>query len=126
MSVATKVLIGRSTPRRGIRYASGSLAPVRLRCCACRMTRLSRIGALVVALTLAVVGCGGESSSEGASSRCEPLPSAAAEHLGFALSSGTRLVDPVAVRSDDFEHVYMVAARVDGQPAVWAMNQLGG
>lgn len=90
------------------------------------MTRLSRIGALVAALTLAIVGCGGDSSSEGASSRCEPLPSAAAEHLGFALSSGTRLVDPVAVRSDEFEHVYMVAARVDGQPAVWAMNQLGG
>ena len=82
------------------------------------------LGALVVAVVLFVSGCGGSSSGESsASDRCEPLPTAAAEHLGSALD-GKKLVDPVAVRSDDFEHVYFVAARVDGSPALWAMNSL--
>ena len=31
---------------------------------------------------------------------------------------------PVAVRSNDYEHVYFVAARVDGSPALCAMNRL--
>ena len=84
------------------------------------------LGALVVAVVLFVSGCGGSSSGESsASDRCEPLPTAAAEHLGGALD-GKKLVDPVVVRSDDFEHVYFVAARVDGSPALWAMNRLNG
>jgi len=39
---------------------------------------------------------------------------------------GKQLVGPVAVRSDDFKHVYFVAGLVDGEPALWAMNQLDG
>jgi hypothetical protein len=53
------------------------------------------------------------------------LPAAAVTHLGSALYKGD-LVGPVAVRSDDFEHVYFVAARVNGEPALWAMNRLDG
>lgn len=84
------------------------------------------VAALVLALALVMSGCGDSSSEEGsASDRCEPLPTAAAEHLGSALD-GKKLVGPVAVRSDDYEHVYFVAARVDGSPALWAMNRLDG
>jgi hypothetical protein len=91
------------------------------------------IGLVAMGLAFAVGGCGGESSGEsasestggGASPRCEPLPAAAAAHLGSALYTGD-LVGPVAVRSDDFEHVYFVAARVGGEPALWAMNRLDG
>ena len=82
------------------------------------------LGTLVLTLLLAVSGCGGSSSSS-ASDRCEPLPAAAVEHLGYALD-GKQLVNPVAVRSNDFEHVYFVAANVDGSPALWAMNGLDG
>jgi hypothetical protein len=91
------------------------------------------MGVVGVALIFAVSGCGGESSSESASetsgteasSRCEPLPAAAVEHLGSALHSG-KLVGPVAVRSDDRDQLYMIAARVGGEPALWAMHRLDG
>jgi hypothetical protein len=74
---------------------------------------------------LVIFSEGSETEQSPVSDRCEPLPIAAVEHLGAALD-GKRLVDPVAVRSNDFEHVYFVAARVDGSPALWAMNQLDG
>ena len=86
---------------------------------------------LVVVVALAGLGCGGgvSSSEDAASSRCEPLPVAAAKHLGGALY-GARLVDPVTVRSDDeyagWRSWNIVAARVGGQSAVWAMDRLGG
>ena len=79
---------------------------------------------LLAALTL-VAGCGGTDKSTSSSSRCEAMPAAAADFLESALY-GKQLVGPVAVRSDDFEHVYFVAGRVDGEPALWAMNQLDG
>jgi hypothetical protein len=77
------------------------------------------------ALAFIAGGCGSGSSSNEASSRCEPLPTEAADFLGSALDTGT-LDNPVDVRSNDFEHVYFVAAMVNGEPALWAMNRLDG
>ncbi len=65
------------------------------------------------------------STESTSSSRCEPMPSVAADFLESALF-GKQLVGPVVVRSDDFKHVYFVAGRVDGESALWAMNQLDG
>lgn len=92
--------------------------------------------ALAALSVLALAGCGSSNdpepntskpvtSKDAAATRCQPLPATARTHLSSALYSGT-LVGPVYVRSNDFEHVFMVAALVNGRPAVWAMNQLDG
>jgi hypothetical protein len=88
---------------------------------------------LVVAFALAAGGCGGssdeeasEAASESPSAACETLPKSAADFLESALY-GRQLVDPVMVPSEvGFGPVYMVAGRVEGQPALWAMDKLDG
>jgi hypothetical protein len=101
--------------------------------------RLTYFAAAGTALTLLVSGCGGgntEAVTETVTqttmagpppSRCKPLPSVAAKFLTSALDKGS-LVHPVVVRSHDFNSalpsIYFVAARVDGQPALWVMNEL--
>jgi hypothetical protein len=93
---------------------------------------LARVGLLVVALALAASGCGGSSdeasdtTSESPSVACETLPKPAADFLESALY-GKQLVGPVMVPSEvGFGAVYLVAGRVDGQPALWAMDKLDG
>ena len=83
---------------------------------------------LALALNLAVAGCG-SSGNGGASediSRCEDLTVEAGKLLSDTLPTGSRLVDPRAVRSHDFKSVYFVAAYVDPKPALWVMNRLDG
>jgi hypothetical protein len=86
------------------------------------------LGLFVIVLTLSVAGCGssGNGDASEAIARCESLTVEAGKLLEATLPSGSRLVDPVAVRSHDFTSVYFVAAYVDGEPALWVMNRLDG
>ena len=92
-----------------------------------KWARIGMVGLIVlfVLVAVGVLANTDNSSTNSVSSRCEPLPSQAANFLGSALDSGS-LVNPVTVRSNDFSHVYFVAAMVNGEPALWAMNRLDG
>jgi len=115
------------------------------------MTRL-RIASLALFVLVVAAACGdGDGDSESASgttgqprstttqaqepNRCVTVPSAlvAAIEEGLTVSGGGTLRNARAVKSNDFEKVYMVAADIQGagmegneQVGVWATNSLKG
>ena len=85
------------------------------------------MSSVMTVLLVAASGCGAD-SADSESHRCVPLSAAAADALRSVLKHGLELHDPVAVRSDDYldPPIYMVAAVVDGEAALWAMTSLDG
>lgn len=82
-----------------------------------------KLGAVALLVTTFVVtGCGSQPSDDDASSRCEPVPRPTAQFLNDVLSPGMTLDDPVAVRMIEGHDVYIVAAKVGGQPALWVAS----
>lgn len=82
-----------------------------------------KLGAVaLLVITFVVTGCGSQPSDDDASSRCEPVPRPTAQFLNDVLSPGMTLDDPVAVRMIEGHDVYIVAAKVGGQPALWVAS----
>lgn len=73
---------------------------------------------IVFAFAVVTVGCGSDTTDDGAS-RCESVPELVAQYLDVVLLPGMTLEDAVAVRSADGDDRYMIAANVDGEAAVW-------
>ena len=81
--------------------------------------RVDHAAAVFVVFAFVAAGCDSDTPGGDASSRCESAPKVATEFLDVVLSPGMTLGDAVAVRSTDDDSVYIIAANVGGQPAVW-------
>jgi hypothetical protein len=88
-----------------------------------------RVAAVLAAFMLAACA----SSGGGGSDRCSAASSAllSAIEQGLTVSGGGSLSGGQVVRSDDFENVYFVAARIEGEGmsdavGVWATNDQAG
>lgn len=105
---------------------------------------------LLIVLTLVAVGCGDvddtstttleaeqqrmteEAAQEDeAEARCVDVPRDAMDRISEGLTGDVRLTSAVAVRSGDYEEVYMIAGELDGpglegegDVGVWASNSL--
>ncbi len=92
------------------------------------------VGGIVVGLVLLVVGAvrqanvaqDGPGRAE-ATSRCVPVPAVLLGNIEAGLD-GRSLGRAAAVKSRDFENVWMVAAVIEGvgEAGVWGTNDLGG
>jgi hypothetical protein len=88
-----------------------------------------------MALALVVSSCSPSGTDDGGdtSSRCKAATPAMVSKIESALTvdGGGSLSNAYIVRSDDFEHVYFVAARIHGPGmedavGVWGVNDPGG
>ncbi len=71
-----------------------------------------------------IVSCG---ASQNKSSECIKPAAATIEAITSGLNDGVQLTETASIRSDDFETVWMIAGRIEGQGgvddvAVWATN----
>jgi len=95
------------------------------------MTTVSRI-ILVLVVLLASVGCNGGGSEQ--ASRCQSVPAQLTQAIeqGLTITGGGLLGEASAVKSNDFESVYFVAAMLRGEGmgddaiGLWATNDLDG
>ena len=91
---------------------------------------------LTAAFMLAACGGGGSGDAGGGTAnRCESVPAAAVDAIeaGMTVSGGGSLSRAQAVRSNDFEKVWFVAAEIDGPGmegagdiGVWVTNDVNG
>lgn len=93
---------------------------------------LVTLGAVAVGVVI-LAGCGSE--GESSASRCIAVEQTTLSNIaeGLTVSGGGSLRDGWAVRSEDFEQVYFVAAEMDGsgmegdgEVGLWATNDLAG
>lgn len=112
----------------------------RVKLCTARFGKLAVMAAVA---TVLVSGCAGESGGTAAvstavdpaidTSRCVEVSSVVVDAIAIGLDAGLTLRAAQAVRSSAFEHVYLVAADIEGPGldrtddiGVWATNRLDG
>ena len=81
---------------------------------------IARIAATLT-LLVSLAACGGADGGD-TSSRCLAVNQANLDAITGTLEDGTKVTKGAAVKSKDYESVYMVAARFGDQVGVWATN----
>lgn len=77
----------------------------------------------VSALVLVAACGGGDGDSEASTSdRCVAVNQVNLDAIASTLTDGEKITEGAAVKSKDYENVYMIAAKFGDQTGVWATN----